>query len=74
MEPESTTLVRIPSRQIPLAAKSQVLFGFQSCHFEQEAQHLEPVASCQLREIGCGFGNKGNGLIRAAIQTGFVVR
>jgi hypothetical protein len=50
-----------------------VLFGFQSCHLEQEAQHLKPVASCQLREVGCGFGNKGNGLIRAAIQTRFVV-
>jgi hypothetical protein len=60
-------------RQTPLAAKPEALLGFQLRHPEQEAQHLEPVAPRQPRQIGRGLGNEGRGLIRPTIQTRFIV-
>ena len=57
------------SRQGPLATKPQMFLGFQLRHPEQEAKHVELVAS---RQPGNGLRNQGSGLIRPALARWFI--
>ena len=63
------------SRQGPLATKPQMFLGFQLRHPEQEAKHVELVASRQpgqLGQLGNGLRNQGRGLIRPALARWFI--
>ena len=52
------------SRQVPFAAKSQMFLGFQLRHPEQEAEHVELVASRQPGQLDNGLRNEGCRLVR----------
>ncbi len=56
-----------PSRQLPPAAQSDVLLGFQLRHFEQTHQYAEPVAPRQQRQIGHRIGDEARSLVWPAI-------
>lgn len=55
------------SRQLALAAEPQVFLRLQSRHPEQEAEHVELVASRQPDQVGGGPRNEGCGLIGPAV-------
>ncbi len=55
------------SRQLALAAKSDVLLGFQLRHLEQPHQHAKPVTPRHPREVGDRLSNEDGGLVRSAI-------
>src|SRR5665647_3283900 len=61
-----------PSRQGPFATKPQMFLGFQLRHPEQEAKHVELVASRQPGQLGNGLRNQGRGLIRPALARRFI--
>src|SRR5260370_5780019 len=61
-----------PSRQVPFAAEPQMFLGFELRHPEQEAEHVELVASRQPGQLGNGLRNDGRGLVRASLACWFI--
>ena len=61
------TTARVISGQGALAAKPQMLLGFQLRHPEQEAEHVELVTPRQPGQVRGGLCNKGRSLIPAAL-------
>jgi hypothetical protein len=57
-----------PSRQLPLAAQPDPLFGFHLRHLEQTDQHAELVTPRYPSQFGCCLRNKDCGLVRPAIS------
>jgi hypothetical protein len=59
-------------RQIALAAKTEMLLRFQLRHPEQEAEHVQPVATRESGKLGEGFGNEGRSLVRPTLAARFI--
>ena len=49
-----------------------MFLGFELRHPEQEAEHVELVASRQPGQLGNGLGNDGRGLVRASLACWFI--
>jgi hypothetical protein len=66
--PNPTAALREPG----LAAKPDVLLGFQLLHPQEMAEHLQPMALRQQGQIGDVFRNESRGLVRPAIAARFI--
>jgi hypothetical protein len=55
------------SRQLPPAARAQLLVGFQAGHREQTVKDFEFVALGEFGEFGRGGSDQDKGVIRAAL-------
>src|SRR6202011_4224730 len=49
-----------------------MLLGLQLRHPEQEAEHVQLVATRQSGMVGDGFGDKGHSLVRPALPAWFI--
>ena len=54
-----------------LAASGRALFRFQLRHIEQVAEHIQPMAACELCEVGDGGGDVIGGFSGPAIAGWF---
>ena len=61
-----------PSRQLPSAARAQLLVGLQAGHREQIVEDFELVALGEFGELGRGCCDQDQGVIRTALPTWLV--